>query len=33
MDPRFSEMGLAAAPGEGARRGLYWDQVLAAPTR
>jgi uncharacterized protein YkwD len=31
MDPRFSEMGLASAAGQGSRRGLYWDQVLAAP--
>ncbi len=33
MDPRFVEMGLAYAPGQGARRGLYWDQVLATPAR
>jgi uncharacterized protein YkwD len=31
MDPRFVEMGLAAVPGQGSRRGLYWDQVLTAP--
>lgn len=31
MDPRFAEMGLALEPGKGTRRGLYWDQVLAAP--
>ena len=31
MDPRFVEMGLAAVPGQGARRGLYWDQMLAEP--
>ena len=31
MDPRFVEMGLAQAPGQGARHGLYWDQVLATP--
>ncbi len=33
MDPRFVEMGLATAPGQGSRRGLYWDQVLAEPAR
>jgi uncharacterized protein YkwD len=33
MDPRFVEMGLAAAPGRGSRRGWYWDQVLAAPAK
>jgi uncharacterized protein YkwD len=33
MDPRFVEMGLAAAPGQGSRRGLYWDQVLAQPAK
>jgi uncharacterized protein YkwD len=33
MDPRFVEMGLAYAPGQGARRGLYWDQELAAPAK
>ena len=33
MDPRFVEMGLAYAPGQGSRRGLYWDQVLATPAR
>jgi uncharacterized protein YkwD len=33
MDPRFVEMGLAAAPGSGSRRGLYWDQVLAEPAK
>lgn len=33
MDPRFTEMGLALAPGRSARRGLYWDQVLAQPLR
>jgi uncharacterized protein YkwD len=32
MDPRFLEMGLAYAPGQGTRRGLYWDQELATPT-
>jgi uncharacterized protein YkwD len=31
MDPRFAEMGLAYAPGEAARRGLFWVQLLAAP--
>jgi uncharacterized protein YkwD len=31
MDPRFAEMGIAYAPGEASRRGLYWVQVLAAP--
>ncbi len=29
MDPRFVEMGLALAPGQGPRRGLYWDQEFA----
>jgi uncharacterized protein YkwD len=33
MDPRFVEMGLALAPGQGSRRGLYWDQVLATPVK
>jgi uncharacterized protein YkwD len=33
MDPRFAEMGLAYAPGQGSRRGLYWDQELAAPAK
>jgi uncharacterized protein YkwD len=33
MDPRFVEMGLAVAPGQGSRRGVYWDQLLAAPAR
>jgi uncharacterized protein YkwD len=33
MDPRFVEMGLALAPGRGARRGLYWDQEFAAPAK
>lgn len=33
MDPRFVDMGLAFAAGQGARRGLYWDQELAAPAR
>ncbi len=31
MDPRFTEIGLAAAQGRGSRRGLYWDQELAEP--
>jgi uncharacterized protein YkwD len=33
MDSRFVEMGLAYAPGQGTRRGLYWDQVLGAPAK
>jgi uncharacterized protein YkwD len=33
MDPRFVEMGLALAPGQGARRGLYWDQEFATPAK
>jgi uncharacterized protein YkwD len=33
MDSRFVEMGLAYAPGQGTRRGLYWDQVLATPAK
>ena len=31
MDPRFTEIGLAAAQGDGSRHGLYWDQELAQP--
>jgi len=31
MDPRFAEMGIAYAPGDASRRGLYWVQLLAAP--
>lgn len=31
MDPRFAEMGIAYAPGQGSRKGLYWVQVLADP--
>jgi uncharacterized protein YkwD len=31
MDPRFAEMGVAYAPGQRSRRGLYWVQLLAAP--
>jgi uncharacterized protein YkwD len=33
MDPRFVEMGLAQSPGQGSRRGLYWDQELAEPAK
>jgi uncharacterized protein YkwD len=33
MDPRFVEMGLAQARGQGSRRGLYWDQLLAEPAQ
>ena len=31
MDPRFVQMGIAYAPGQAARRGLYWVQLLAQP--
>jgi uncharacterized protein YkwD len=31
MDPRFAQMGIAYAPGQHSRRGLYWVQLLAAP--
>jgi uncharacterized protein YkwD len=31
MDPRFVEMGVAYAPGQASKRGLYWVQLLAAP--
>jgi uncharacterized protein YkwD len=31
MDPRFAEMGIAYAPGQQSRHGLYWVQLLAAP--
>jgi uncharacterized protein YkwD len=31
MDPRFAEMGIGYAAGEGERRGLYWVQLLAKP--
>jgi uncharacterized protein YkwD len=31
MDPRFAQMGIAAAAGQASRHGLYWVQVLAAP--
>jgi uncharacterized protein YkwD len=33
MDSRFVEMGLALSPGQGSRRGLYWDQELAEPAK
>jgi uncharacterized protein YkwD len=33
MDPRFIEMGLALSAGQGARRGLFWDQELATPVK
>lgn len=33
MDPRFTEMGVAYAPGQVSRRGLYWVQLLAAPRK
>jgi uncharacterized protein YkwD len=33
MEPRFTEMGLAQASGQGSRRGLYWDQVLTQPMK
>lgn len=33
MDPRFVEMGVAYAPGQGTRRGLYWDQEFATPAK
>jgi uncharacterized protein YkwD len=33
MDPRFAEMGIAYAPGQASKRGLYWVQLLAAPTK
>jgi uncharacterized protein YkwD len=33
MEPRFVEMGLALAPGKGAKRGLYWDQLLTQPAK
>ncbi|HTC44311.1 MAG TPA: CAP domain-containing protein [Steroidobacteraceae bacterium] len=33
MEPRFVEMGLALAPGQGSKRGLYWDQVLTQPAK
>jgi uncharacterized protein YkwD len=31
MDPRFVQMGVAFAPGRGAKRGLYWVQDLVEP--
>ena len=31
MDSRFAEMGIAYAPGQSSKRGLYWVQLLAAP--
>jgi uncharacterized protein YkwD len=31
MDPRFEEMGIAYAPGQASKRGLFWVQVLATP--
>jgi uncharacterized protein YkwD len=31
MDPRFAEMGIAYAPGQSSRRGLFWVQLLVAP--
>ncbi len=31
MDVRFSEVGIAYAPGSGSKSGLYWVQVFAAP--
>jgi len=31
MDPRFAEMGIAYAPGQAQKHGLYWVQLLAAP--
>lgn len=31
MDPRFAEMGIAFAPGQSSKHGLYWVQLLAAP--
>jgi uncharacterized protein YkwD len=33
MEPRFIEMGLAQASGQGSRRGLYWDQVFTQPVK
>ncbi|HTB67365.1 MAG TPA: CAP domain-containing protein [Steroidobacteraceae bacterium] len=33
MDARFAEMGLALASGQGARHGLYWDEVLTEPAK
>jgi uncharacterized protein YkwD len=31
MDPRFAEMGIAYAPGQASKRGLYWVQLLVDP--
>ena len=31
MDPRFAQMGIAAAAGRRVRHGLYWVQLLAEP--
>jgi uncharacterized protein YkwD len=31
MDPRFAEMGIAYAPGQASRHGLFWVQLLADP--
>jgi len=31
MDPRFEQMGVAFAPGRGAKHGLYWVQDLVEP--
>jgi uncharacterized protein YkwD len=33
MEPRFAEMGLGQASGQGSQRGLYWDQVLTQPVK
>jgi uncharacterized protein YkwD len=33
MDQRFTEMGIALAPGRTNSHGLYWVQVLATPRR
>ena len=31
MEPRFTQMGIAYAPGSAPKPGLYWVQLLAAP--
>jgi uncharacterized protein YkwD len=31
MDPRFTQMGVAFAPGRGSKHGLYWVQDLVEP--
>lgn len=31
MDPRFTEMGIAYAPGRAGKRGMFWVQLLADP--